>query len=158
MNAAEAVMARIIKILLLNNLFMFADIISTKIEIHFFYYICLQSMMDNCRYEFDKATGILFKYYYGKITIDDIADSWNKAIKEGLIPPETKGFILDYRKAAFDFDISEYEKIPEYYRQHLNIFGGTKIAIITENPKDIVVPVLVNRKDSGYVSVPFTTV
>lgn len=108
-------------------------------------------------YDFDHETGILFKYYYGAITIGDISASWDFAIENQLIPPEKRGFILDYRQARMNIGTSEYEEIPKYYRRHPEIFRGYRIAILTENPKDIVIPMLVREKDEGYESRPFAT-
>jgi len=108
-------------------------------------------------YKFNPENRIMYKYYSGSIRIEDIIDSWNQAINNNIIPKETKGFILDYRKATFELDILDYEKIPEYYYQHLDVFGGSKIAILTINPQDIVIPLLVKEKDLGYTSRPFST-
>ena len=48
--------------------------------------------------------------------------------------------------------------IADYYKNHLDIFNKRKIAIISENPKDIVIPYLVQTKDKGYISHPFSTI
>jgi len=109
------------------------------------------------KYVFDNKNGILFKYYFGDIKIEDIESSWDLAINTGLIPKETKGFILDYQNAAFDIKISEYHKISDYYRNHIEVFGGVKIAIITQSPRDVVIPTLVESHDNGYLSRPFST-
>lgn len=109
-------------------------------------------------YHFDVETGILYKTYYGAITIDDINSSWEYAIREGIIPPETCGFVLDYREAHFDIPLGRHHEIADFYKNHIDVFGGFKIAIITDNSKDIVIPVLVEMLDEGYVSRPFTTV
>lgn len=109
------------------------------------------------KYEFDAEFEILFKNYHGNISIEDIIDSWDYALAYNIIPKNNKGFILDYRDASFSFDTSDYEKIPQYYRQHPDIFRNHKIAIVTENPKDIVIPILVRRQDDGYESKPFST-
>ena len=114
-------------------------------------------MADKVKYRFDGTSGILYKYYFGTITLEDIFNSWNDAISNNLIPKDTKGFILDYTKANFDIEFNELNKIPEYYRQHLDIFGNKKIAIITHSARDIVFPILVEQKDSGYSSRPFYT-
>jgi len=109
------------------------------------------------KYEFQKDTGILFKFYYGNITMNDLISSWEYAIKNNLIPENKKGFLLDYRNATFNFSLTEYNKIPEFYKQHTSIFRDYKIAILTENPKDIVIPILVKEEDYGYQSRPFST-
>ena len=114
-------------------------------------------MQNKAKYQFDDSTGIMYKYYFGTITLDDIFSSWDEAISKKIIPGNVKGFILDYTKANFNIEVSEVDKIPEYYKKHLEIFGNKKIAIITQTPEDIVFPILVEKKDSGYSSHPFYT-
>ncbi|MBN2349523.1 MAG: hypothetical protein JXJ22_11820 [Bacteroidales bacterium] len=109
-------------------------------------------------YEFDPATGILFKYYYGVISIEDLSSSWEYAFEKKLIPKEVKGFILDYRKATFNIKANEYKEIPKFYKKHIDIFRNFKIAIITQDPKDVVIPMLVKTEDDGYFSRPFSTI
>lgn len=109
-------------------------------------------------YEFDSKTNILHKTYYGSISMEEIESSWKYAFNNGLIPKDVKGFILDYRNANFDINIEKHIEISDFYKKFIEIFGGLKIAIITENPKDIVIPVMVNTKDEGYSSRPFSTV
>ena len=112
---------------------------------------------DKFRYEFDPATGIMFKIYLGPVTLADINESWIYAFENGLIPKETIGFVLDYRQAYFKLIDEVHAGIPVFYRKHLDIFGGKKIAIITESAKDIIVPILVEQEDFGYQSRPFST-
>ncbi len=114
-------------------------------------------MSDRFKYNYNKESGILFKYYFGQITINDIESSWEYAFKNNLIPEGTKAFILDYRNATFNFKTSEHGKIAAFYRKNIHIFDGAKIAIITDSIKDIVIPSLVQTKDDGYFSRPFTT-
>lgn len=109
------------------------------------------------KYSFDESTGILYKYYFGSIDIEDIYSSWDYAIENNLIPKNVKGFLLDYTQASLDVNIKEYNRIPEYYKNHLEIFGNHKIAVLTQSPKDVVIPTLVESKDEGYSSRPFYT-
>ncbi|WP_111710203.1 hypothetical protein [Lutibacter citreus] len=115
-------------------------------------------MTEKFEYSFNNSLGILFKTYYGPITINDIESSWEYAFEKGLIPKEKKGFILDYRKSNFNIKIKEHNSIVNFYKKHIDIFGNYKIAIITEKPKDIVIPMLVEYQDNGYSSKPFSTV
>ncbi len=115
-------------------------------------------MEKNFKYMFDEATGIMYKYYYGPITIKDINSSWDFAITNNLIPKKTKGFILDYRKASFDIKLSDYRRIAEYYSQHLEIFRDKKIAILTQSVEDVAIPTLVETLDNQYSSQPFYTI
>lgn len=114
-------------------------------------------MNEKFKYQFDDATKILYKYYYGIITLDDIYSSWDYAIANNLIPKETKGFILDYRQGTFNIGLYEYPKIAEYYINHLEIFRNQRIAIITESMEDRLIPILVETKDQGYKSKPFSS-
>lgn len=108
-------------------------------------------------YRFDEERGILFKTYYGAITIEDINTSWEFAFREGLIPKDKHGFVLDYRKAFFNIEPGRHVEIAAFYKRHPEYFGGYKIAIVTETPKDVVIPVLVEMHDEGYYSRPFST-
>jgi hypothetical protein len=112
-------------------------------------------MADKFKYQYDSSTRILFKYYYGQITLEDIYSSWDFAISSNLIPKGTQSFVLDYTAASFDIRVKEYYKIAEYYKNHLEVFKNCKIAVITQNPKDIVIPALVESIDEGYSSKPF---
>ena len=114
-------------------------------------------MRKKFNYRFDSSTGILFKYYYGPINIKDIHCSWDYAISNNLIPKGTRSFILDYTAASFNIKVKEHTKIAEYYRNNLDIFRNCKIAIITQTPKDVVIPALVEAIDEGYFSKPFYT-
>lgn len=110
------------------------------------------------KYEFDQLTGIQYKFYFGLISIEDIASSWYFAFENNLIPQNVKGFILDYRNATFNFEIEDHIEISEFYKKHIDVFKNLKIAIITDKPKDVVIPILVKSKDSGYESRPFSTI
>jgi len=114
-------------------------------------------MKKKFKFQFNSSLGILFKYYYGLITIEDIESSWEYAFKNGLIPKDVKGFILDYRNSNFNIEIEDYNKIADFYKEHIEVFGNSKIAILTEEPRDIVIPILVNSKEQGYSSRPFST-
>ena len=114
-------------------------------------------MNNKFKYQYDSSTRILFKYYYGKITIEDIYSSWDYAISNNIIPNGTRSFVLDYTAASFDIKVKEHTKIADYYKNHLEVFRNCKIAIITQTPKDVVIPALVETIDEGYYSKPFYT-
>ena len=48
--------------------------------------------------------------------------------------------------------------ITEFYHKNLNVFGGLKIAILTSDPMDYIIPLLVKNEDKGYESSPFTNI
>ncbi len=108
-------------------------------------------------FQFSQSLGIFFKHYYGKITLEDISTSWDHIIQNHLIPADTKGFIVDYRNAVMNIPADDYKGIADYYKQHLEVFHDFKIAILTENPKNVVISMLVESRDDGYHSKPFST-
>ncbi len=115
-------------------------------------------MKNKFKYQFDNITGIFYKTYIVEINIDDIKSSWKYAFEKKIIPSGTKGFILNYKKAKLKMNINEHLLIANFYKNNLAVFGGSKIAVITKRPKDIVIPFLVETKDDGYHSKPFSTI
>ena len=114
-------------------------------------------MKKKTSYNFDSELGIVFKNYYGDISVDDIRETWLEAFEEGLVPPEANGFVLDYREARFSFPIESFKAIPDFYRENIERFRNKRIAIITDKPSDIVIPILVKSLDDGYSPREFTT-
>lgn len=113
--------------------------------------------MINYRIKYNTDYKIFYKIYYGPITIKDIYSTWDEIINENFIPLNTTRFILDYSCANFNFPVSDHHLIPEYYKDNIDTFINSKIAVLTQNPKDIVIPILVMEKDKGYTSKPFST-
>jgi hypothetical protein len=109
------------------------------------------------RYEFDRQSSILYKYYYGPTDMKMIAGSWDYAIENQLIPAETKGFIIDYRQASVQIELSNYSAIPAYYKAHPEHFEGKKVAVIVNTPKDIIVPLMIRRKIADFDTQTFST-
>jgi hypothetical protein len=112
-------------------------------------------MKEKFEYIYDEAAGIMYKYYFGEIILEDITSSWDYAMENHLIPKGTKRFILNYKQATFDIRVSESQGIAEYYRNNLDIFGGCRIGVVTKVSKDYVIPIMVEKLDEGYESRPF---
>ena len=102
------------------------------------------SEMLNCRY--DAETGIFYKYYSGKVELDDIIHSWNEIIENDLIPEGTKRFLLDYSKANYASAPDTARQIAQFYTEHKDIFSGAQIALIMQRPDQVIFPVLVDAE------------
>jgi len=114
--------------------------------------------MVDYKYEFDDKTGILFKYHYGEVNIKKIIDSWEYARKNSLIHKDVKGIVIDFRNTDTKIERTEFKEISLFFNSNLDLFGGLKIAIITiDDPKNIIVPILVSNNEVGYKSRPFLT-
>ena len=113
-------------------------------------------MEDRVEYKYDQSTGIFYKYYYGKVTLQVLTSSWEHAIANNIIPEENlKGFIVDYKNATLKMDTNEASGIADFYNKHLNIFRNMKIALIMEKPDQVIFPILVESKGVNYFPRPF---
>ncbi len=114
-------------------------------------------MSDFYKFELNSELNILYKNYYGPISIENIFSSWEYAFNNEVIPNDVKGFILDFRKSSFDFKTERFIEIVDFYKRNIEIYGGKKVALISTNPSDLVIPILFNSKDKGYSSKSFST-
>jgi hypothetical protein len=112
-------------------------------------------LLKKFEYLYDDEIGILYKYYFGEIVLEDISSSWNYAIEQNLIPKGTRRFVVNYKLATFNIRISEYPEIANYFKKNLEVFGGCRIAVVTNINKDFVFPLMVKKLDEGYESSPF---
>jgi hypothetical protein len=110
------------------------------------------------KFNFDTTRKILYKQYSGIVTFNDFEISWLNVIQNNVCPTETKGFLLDYRKAILEDSLNEAHKIADFFLSHLNIFGNKKIAFIASTPEQIVLPMLLSEYDMNYQSRPFSTI
>ncbi len=115
-------------------------------------------MSNSVDYKYDSINGIMYKIHYGDIDIEIIKNSWEWAYSNKIIPENTTKFILDYREASLIINPRNAEDIPNYYIQNPQYFAGKKFAIISDDPKNLVISTLVRKKDEGYDSKPFSTI
>jgi hypothetical protein len=108
-------------------------------------------------YIYDNINQVVYKRYYGIISIEDITSSWNFAFGAKLFPEFTKRFILDYRLAQLDFNEEIHMQIASYYQEKLSVFRESRIAIIVTDPIFTAISVLFGTLDHNYLSKPFST-
>jgi len=85
---------------------------------------------------------ILYKKYFGEISLEDVFSSWKNIIEENQIPNTINKFLLDYREASLMFTIDSIEEIVNFYREHDAVFEDSKIALLMETPEQVVFPYL----------------
>ncbi|ELR71906.1 hypothetical protein C900_02145 [Fulvivirga imtechensis AK7] len=107
--------------------------------------------------EFDPQTRIFYKYYSGAIYMEDLIASWEDIIEKGLIPPNTRKFILEYSNGFLVAGPEASTEIAAFYQKHHAIFGGSKVALIMQNPDQVIFPILVNQEQSHVQFKPFYT-
>ena len=114
-------------------------------------------MSQNIRHRYDPATHIFYKYYQGKIDINTLMSSWENIISKKLIPVNTKRFLLDYSAGYFTGGPDATSEIASFYLKHDEIFGGAKVALIMQDPDQVIFPILVNEEQSRIRFRPFYT-
>jgi hypothetical protein len=112
----------------------------------------------NIHFSFDTTQKIFYKQYSGEITFNDFKISWLDAIQNHLFPEETKGFLLDYRKATLLLPLNEASKISNFFIENLHVFKNKKIAFIATTPEQIVIPLMLQEFDFNYQTRPFSTI
>lgn len=113
--------------------------------------------MDEEKFKYEYKDSIVFKSYFGLITVNDVKKSWLDAFEKKLFPEKNIGFVLDYRAAHFDIEPGRHIEIPKFYREHPDVFENKRIAVVTEKPEDVVYPMLIRLQDRDYESRPFST-
>ena len=114
---------------------------------------------DKCEIQFSIIPGkqIIIKEYVGDIGLEHIFKSWEIALEASFWDQNITNFILDYRRGHFNFPVGDLNKVAAFYQKHISLFGGKKIAFISEKPEEIVVPIIFGSKDKGYVTRTFST-
>lgn len=114
-------------------------------------------MQSKVKFKFDPDTKIFYKCTKGVVTLADVKRSWKEVVKKDLMPDSIAGFILDYREAHFEMDCHDFEKVGKYFNANKAFFKGKQIAVITSDPKDIVLPMLLEKMHNCSEVHPFTT-
>ena len=109
-------------------------------------------------FEFNRETGILTKVGRGKLNLTEMILAWDKAFKDYFYPPKKiRGIILDYRDADFNFEVGSQQSVVDFYKKNKEILSHYKIAVITTNPKNSTLPLLVTAKLNGFQYQLFST-
>ncbi len=107
--------------------------------------------------DFDVVRKIFTKVYYGRVSLDFIIQTGNDTINGGIIPKETKRFIIDYSEASLDFPTELIGKLADFYKSHNDIFGQSKIAMIMVSPDQVVFPYLLEMQGMDFEIKTFFT-
>ena len=110
---------------------------------------------NKAEYHYDHENQIFYKIYMDMITLEDIVRSWEYVFRENLIPPGTRGFVLD--NAELRMHPGESHGINEFYDRHLDVFRNRKIGLIMEKPDQVIFPMLVAAERPMYYPRAFCT-
>lgn len=105
----------------------------------------------------DQQNSIFRKEYRKDISLDEIKDSWIYCLDKEVIPSNCEGIVLDYRSARFVMNPREIFKLVDFYNNQLERLEQKRIAILTERPDQIVIPMLLSEKSKRFNIQVFTS-
>lgn len=109
-------------------------------------------------HRYDSEAKIFYKYFYGDIIFNDIITDWLLLIQKKQLPSGVKRFILDYRKAKLLATAGSAKDIASFYKKHALWFQQSKVALIMQNPDEVIIPILANEECAGLLEFrPFYT-
>lgn len=105
----------------------------------------------------EQEIGILVKTYYGIISLDMMKKSWLQLLLQNEVSSKIKGIILDYQEAELAIDVNDLEKVINFYKDHFSHLKNCRIALVSNKPKNLVVPVLIEEIVKQGRTKPFST-
>jgi len=114
-------------------------------------------MKRNFRTNFDPATRVFSKHYFGTLQPDDISKSWYIVMKAEEFPRGTKKFLISYEEADIDFSLDHLPTIMGFYSRYDDVFSGCYFAVVATKPNIVVFPVLAKLKGLNFEVQVFST-
>lgn len=98
---------------------------------------------------------ILIRRFSGKVGLKEIIESWDYLLGSGLLNPNVKGVINDLSVCNLNMNMDDFRELM-YYLKTKDIFLGVKLAVVCNDPKQIVFPVMGEMKEKGLKIRPFS--
>ncbi|MBT8317646.1 MAG: hypothetical protein HKP59_08460 [Lutibacter sp.] len=99
---------------------------------------------------------ILIRKFIGKVTFNEIFDSWKYLCENKLIDHKIKGVINDLLDCEIEMDLKSFENLLNYMKNQ-DCIRKIKLAVITNNPKIIIFPILGENQKKELKIKPFST-
>ena len=99
---------------------------------------------------------ILIRKFVGKVSVDDIIESWEYLQKNKLIDDKIKGLINDLTGCELLLDMNCFSTLMIYMKSQ-DFIRAIKIAVICDTPQKIVFPVMGEKHHSELKIKPFST-
>jgi hypothetical protein len=99
---------------------------------------------------------ILIRNFIEKINVSDIIDSWEYLIENKMITGTLKGVINNLQDCELQMDINSFKTLIAYLKRN-DCLSKIKLAVICDNPKTIVFPMLGEKEEHELKIRPFST-
>jgi hypothetical protein len=99
---------------------------------------------------------ILIRKFIGKVTFNEIFDSWKYLCENKQIDNKIKGIVNDLLDCEIEMDLKSFENLLNYI-ENQDCIRKIKLAVITNNPKIIIFPILGENQKKELKIKPFST-
>ena len=99
---------------------------------------------------------ILIRDFVGKVSVNDIIESWDYIIANELINDSTKGIINNLSGCDLCMDMKGFKTLMAYLKKQ-EYFKRVRLAVVCNDPKTIVFPSLGEVKEPELNIKPFST-
>lgn len=99
---------------------------------------------------------ILIRDFVGKVSVNDILESWDHIIENDLINESTRGIINNLSGCDLCMDMDGFKILMAYLKKH-EYLKRVRLAVVCTDPKTIVFPSLGESKEPELNIKPFST-
>jgi len=99
---------------------------------------------------------ILIREFVGKVSTENIIESWEYLIENKLINENIKGVINNLTGCELIMDMGSFKTLMAYMKKQ-KLFKGIKLAVISDSPETIIFPVLGESQEGELTIKPFST-
>lgn len=102
------------------------------------------------------SNSILIRNFIGKVSTQEIINSWEYIRENKLINPKIKGIINNLSDCELLIDFNDFETILSYIKKQ-DFLKNLKIAVVSDSPKIIIYPMLAEEQKAMPNIKPFST-
>ena len=99
---------------------------------------------------------ILIRTFSGIVSSTHILESWEELIHQNLLTPNCIGIINDLTKCELNMNMCSFSKIISFLKENKE-FKHLRLAVVTDSPKVIVFPMLMEENEKTLSVKPFST-
>ncbi|PWE00768.1 hypothetical protein [Marinilabilia rubra] len=108
--------------------------------------------------EYKSDLKILIKEQTGSVSIEDVLSFSNHLAQKDNVLKETAGLIFDCRNALLDYDLDEQNLLTNNLRTRANLYNNLKIAVVSNDPHNVVLIMMLGHADNNLFITPFSTI
>ena len=108
--------------------------------------------------EYRSDSKILYRKFQGKVTFEEVMESWKDLVRNNKIGPQVIGILNDFTFAELIMDRENLAELMAFFQSHNEIFERIKLAVVMIIPETIVLPVLASQNYPQFKIEAFSTV